>query len=125
MTPPLDFWKAVDVIRARDERYAQHAYGFVMEALESTMHRIGARRHVGAEELIEGMVAFALDRYGVMSYTLLSKWGITTTEHIGDVVFQLVGEGVLSRRKQDLREDFIDVIDLRDALEVGYFEIDG
>jgi uncharacterized repeat protein (TIGR04138 family) len=122
MDGPLSFWEAVDDIRSSDDRFAPEAYGFVMDALEHTLRSIGIPRHVSARELLEGMCAFARERYGVMSYTLLERWNVTSTEDIGDVVFQLVDAGVLSRQDSDSRLEFSGVFALREVLETGYFD---
>jgi len=122
MNDPLSFWEAVDLIRGSDDRFEPEAYGFVMDALEHTLRSIGEQRHVSAHELLEGMCAYAHARYGVMSYTLLERWNVVTTGDIGDVVFQLVDAGVLSRQDSDSRIDFDNVFSLREVLETGYFD---
>lgn len=116
------FWSSVARIREADPRYATEAYGFVMDALEYAIQRMGERRHISAGELLDGLCAFARDHYGVMSFTMLEKWGMSTDVDVGNVVFQLVDEGILSRLDEDSIEDFRGAVDLHAALEAGYFE---
>jgi uncharacterized repeat protein (TIGR04138 family) len=117
----INFWDAVDTIRTDDERYAPEAYGFVMDALDFTMRRMTDVRHISGVELLHGLCDFARDHYGVMSFTMLERWGVTKTDHIGNIVFHLVDAGVLSRQDADSHEEFQDVFDLCGALELTYF----
>lgn len=121
MSDPIDFWDAVDEIRRRDGRFGPDAYAFIMDVLEYTIRGLEERRHVSAVELLDGLRRFAHERYGVMSLTLLENWGIRTTSDIGDIVFQLVDAGVLSRQDGDDRDHFDDVFDLHTVLEQDYF----
>ena len=122
MNDPMSFRDAVNEIQSRDGRFAAEAFGFLMDSMEYTLRTIGQHRHVSAAELLQGLCDFARARYGVMSCTLLESWGVTTTGHIGDLVFHLVEASVLARREEDRREDFDDVFDLREVLEKGYFD---
>lgn len=123
MSGEIHFWDAVQEIRRSDDgRYAPEAYGFVMDSLEYTIHQVGERRHVSAAELLEHMCEHAKGRFGMLSYSVLERWGLRTTDDVGEAVFQLVEAQVLSRRENDSREDFHAVFDLRRRLEEGYFE---
>ena len=121
MSDPISFWDAVDEIRERDGRFGPEAYVFVMDVLEYTIRGLEERRHISAVEMLDGMRRFAHERYGVMSRTVLENWGILTTGDIGDIVFQLLDAGVLSRQDGDSRDHFDDVFDLHLALERDYF----
>ncbi len=117
----INFWDAVDKIRTTDDRYASEAYGFVMDALDFTMRRTTEVRHINGVKLLHGLCDFARDHYGVMAFTMLERWGVTKTGHIGDIVFHLVEAGVLSRQDTDTLEEFQDVFDLCATLESSYF----
>jgi uncharacterized repeat protein (TIGR04138 family) len=119
-----EFWSAVERIRAGDSRFASDAYAFVMDSLEVTMRRIGQRRHVSAEELVGGLCANARQRFGLFAYTVLSKWGMTTSDDVGEIVFQLIDAGILSRQESDRRTDFDGVANFHDALEASSLEGD-
>ena len=122
MTDQVHFWDAVNEIRRTDGRFAPEAYGLIMDSLELAMHTIGFRRHISGEELLESLCDHAKSRYGMLAYTLLDKWGIKTTDDVGEAVFQLVEAHVLARQERDSREDFHDVFDLRERLEEDYFD---
>ncbi len=118
------FLKVVEVIRARDPRYAIDAYFFVRAALDFTSKRLNKptdpndpRRHVTGRELLEGLRAFALQEFGPMAFTVLNAWGIHRTEDVGEIVFNLVENGVLGKTDQDRREDFANGYDFREAFE--------
>jgi uncharacterized repeat protein (TIGR04138 family) len=120
--PRSEFWEAVERIRAADSRYGRDGYAFVMDSLDFTMRLIGERRHVSAAELVRGLCAHAKERFGLMAYTVLSTWGIKTSDDVGELVFQLIGAGVLSRQEGDERSDFNHVMDFRDALDAASLE---
>jgi uncharacterized repeat protein (TIGR04138 family) len=106
-----DFSDVIDVICTRDPRYLPDAYFFIREALDFTvrMHKKptqGVMRHVSAAELLEGIRVYALQEYGPMALTVLQSWGLTRTEDIGEVVFNLVESGKLGKTESDRKEDF-------------------
>jgi uncharacterized repeat protein (TIGR04138 family) len=117
-----EFWVVVERIRAADGRYARDAYAFVMDGLDQTVRALDERRHVSAGELLVGLCGFARERYGMMGYDVLSAWGIRNGSDVGEIVFQLVDAGILSRREEDSREDFDEPLDLKHALEDSYFD---
>jgi uncharacterized repeat protein (TIGR04138 family) len=122
--PHSDFWAAVERIRAADGRYAPDTYAFVMESLDYRMREIGERRHVSAQELVHALCAHAKQRFGLFAYTVLSKWGLASSDDVGEVVFQLIDAGILSRQQGDERADFEGVVDFHAALEAGRLEGD-
>lgn len=117
-----EFWTVVARIRARDGRYAPDAYAFVMDGLDHTVSALEERRHVTAQELLEGLCGFARGRFGLLAFDVLSAWGITSGVDVGEIVFHLIDAGVLSRREEDTREDFNTPLDLKRALEDSYFD---
>lgn len=117
-----EFWAAVERIRADDARFARDAYAFVMDSLDFTMRRAGERRHLSAEELVRGLCANAKQRFGLFAFTVLDRWGLRTSSDVGDVVFQLISAGVLSRQESDTREDFDGVLDFRETLDAAALE---
>lgn len=114
------FWSVVNEIRRREPGFAVEAYALVMEALEYTIRDVGERRHVTAEELMRGLCGHARDRFGMLAYLILGRWGVRESRDVGAIVFQLVNAGVLSRRDSDRREDFDNAVNLRYELEDLY-----
>jgi uncharacterized repeat protein (TIGR04138 family) len=120
--PRSEFWETVERIRAVDGRYARDAYPFVMDSLDFTMKQMGVRRHVSAAELVRGLCDNAKQRFGLFAFTVLAKWGLEKSDDVGEVVFQLIDAGVLSKREGDARADFNGVVDFREALEASSLE---
>lgn len=114
------FDTVLEQILARDPRYAREAYHFVREALDYTQRAIsranqGRMRHVTGQELLAGIRAYALQQYGPMALTLLQEWGVRRCEDFGEIVFNLVDAGVLSKTETDSRNDFAHGYDFEEA----------
>jgi uncharacterized repeat protein (TIGR04138 family) len=110
----------MDRIRAREPRFHEHAYLFVLTALEFSQSKLAERRHITGKELAESFRLLALDRYGVMAQLVLAHWGVRTTADIGDIVFALVDLGLLMSQPNDTKDDFVDVYDFDRAFEHEY-----
>ena len=52
----------------------------------------------------------------MMCLTVFNHWGISETEHFGEIVFHLVEVGLLTKTDEDSLEDFKGVFILKDAL---------
>lgn len=110
----------MDRIRAREPRFHEHAYLFVLQTLEYCQQRLPERRHISGRELAAGCRDLALERYGVMARVVLEHWGIRATSDIGDIVFTLVDLGLLLAQPNDTREEFADVFGFDEAFEREY-----
>lgn len=116
----------------KDPRYAYEAYEFVFHALSHTQKllqreppdeeraRGDARYHVSGPELLEGIRDLALREFGLMARTVFQQWGIRRTGDFGDIVFNLIEAGLMSKTDRDSRADFHDVYDLDQALVQGF-----
>lgn len=110
--PEDKFTIAVDRIRQLDGRYRKEAYAFMNDAVAYTVRKWAEadpgrkNRHVSGGELIYGTVELASREFGVLAPYVLYDWGITDGSAIGDIIFHLIREGVLSASKEDSREDF-------------------
>ena len=94
----------------------------VMDSVAYAIQTIGKPRHVSAAELLDHLCDFVKDRYGILAYSMLEKWGLKSTEDIGAVVYALIDEGELTEQDGDSLAGFSGVFDLHDRLEVGYFD---
>lgn len=113
----------VESICDKDIRYKQDAYDFVMEALSYTQKRFNRPKHVTGEELLEGIKNLLLDRYGPLTMTVLHFWGIRRTEDIGNIVFNLVENKVLSKKDDDTIEHFRNAYDFEEVFNIEYRHI--
>lgn len=110
----------MDRIRAREPRFQEGAYLFVLAALEYCQANLPERRHIAGRELAESCRDLALERYGVMARLVLEQWGVRATEDIGDIVFTLVELGLLISQPTDTRDEFTGVFDFDQAFELEY-----
>jgi uncharacterized repeat protein (TIGR04138 family) len=116
----------------RDPRYTYEAYEFLYEALNHTQKMLGRlpagevaeeaerQHHVSGPELLAGIRDLALREFGLMARTVFHMWGIQRTDDFGEIVFNLVEAGLMSKTDSDTRQDFHDVYDLEQALVAGY-----
>jgi uncharacterized repeat protein (TIGR04138 family) len=114
-------WKKIEKITNRDGRYKTQAYSFVMAAVEYAIALLPEPRHVSAVELLDGIRYSALKQFGPMAKQVFNFWGVEATEDFGNIVFNLVGEGLLSATEDDRLQDFVDVYDFKKVFEEDYF----
>ena len=82
--------------------YPVQALEFMQAGLEYTVVKVHGKmvkadrqRHVGGQQLCQGLREYALCRWGMMARTVLAKWGINSTLDFGRIVFLLVQAGLL------------------------------
>lgn len=110
----------MDQLRLIEPRFQEHAYLFVLAALEHCQSSLGERRHISGRELAEACRDLALERYGVLARQVLEHWGLRRTRDFGDIVFALVDLGLLIKQPHDARDDFDSVYDFEAAFERDY-----
>ncbi|MBI4309172.1 MAG: hypothetical protein HY591_02455 [Candidatus Omnitrophica bacterium] len=115
-----EFFSIVSGICGKDNRYHPEAYEFVMEALSYTQKKFKKSKHVAGSELVEGIKALMLHKFGPMVLTVLNFWGIKTTDDFGNIVFNLVEHKILSKDTQDHYESFKNVYDFEEVFNKGY-----
>ncbi len=104
----------------QDGRYKPAAYYFIFDALDWTITRMKKVRHVTGKELLEGIREYAVNHFGFLANTVLAEWGVTGTGDFGEIVFNLVEAGLLSRTENDTRADFVDVYDFDEAFHLEF-----
>lgn len=117
---PQNFDEVLEQVVKADPRYHREAYHFLREALDYTQRAIskanqGKLRHVTGQELLAGIRGFALQQFGPMAITLLAEWGVRRCEDFGELVFNLIDHGVLSKTETDARADFAGGYDFDEA----------
>ncbi|MFW6158672.1 MAG: Minf_1886 family protein [Planctomycetota bacterium] len=108
---------ALEELLKKDHRYQRAAYGFVMDSLAYTVRRAGERRHVTGRELLFGIRDFALDCWGPMARHVLNAWGVHATDDFGEIVFNLVDIGLMSKTDEDRKDEFRDVYGFVEAFD--------
>ncbi len=117
----LGLEEQIQEVRTKDPRYRREAYFFLLEALDFTLDMLGRydlegeERHVGPREYLEGIREYAVFKFGPLAGLVLRKWGVRTTEDLGEIVFNMVDCGLLHSRPQDRKEDFRGIFDFEEA----------
>jgi uncharacterized repeat protein (TIGR04138 family) len=132
---PMRYPAIIEICR-KDPRYEYEAYEFVFDALLHTQEMLGkvpkeeeagksaeeqGDYHVTGQQLLHGICDLALRQFGRMAWTVFRRWGITSTDDFGEIVFNLIEAGLMSKRPEDSRADFHNVFDLEQAL--SHYEI--
>jgi uncharacterized repeat protein (TIGR04138 family) len=118
-----------------DRRYKIDAYQFLGAGLEHAQEVLGLGqpgprprasdeeveddrpvRHVTGQDLCVALKHLAHDQYGYMARIVLASWGIRSTSDFGEIVYNLIKIGKMSKSDSDRREDFNNVYDFEQAL---------
>jgi uncharacterized repeat protein (TIGR04138 family) len=114
------FSEAIEEIIQKDNRYSAAAYAFLMEALNFTMKKLPKPMHVTGQELLEGIKVVGLKEFGPMARSVFEHWGIKKTDDFGEMVFNMVDAGLMSKTEKDSKEDFRGVYDFEEVFEKDY-----
>ena len=120
MKEPGNFLDKIEQVLKENHQYKFEAYSFVMAALHSTVSKFKKTRHVSGKELLEGIRHYAIEQFGPLARTVLSYWGVHTTNDFGKIVFALVEAGILRKQAEDKIEDFSDVFNFQEAFARGF-----
>jgi uncharacterized repeat protein (TIGR04138 family) len=116
----INFLKVVEEIVAKDPRYKVEAYDFVLKALNYTQSKLNRQGHISGRELLQGIREYGLQCFGLMARTVFENWGVGKTEDFGNIVFNMVDAGLLTKTEKDSIEDFKDGYDFKEAFDKGY-----
>jgi uncharacterized repeat protein (TIGR04138 family) len=72
-------------------------------------------RHVTGQDLCQALRRLATNQFGLMAKLVLANWGIRSTSDFGEIVYNLIRIGEMSKSNGDRREDFDDVYDFDQA----------
>ena len=121
---------------AEDRRYKIDAYQFLGAGLEHAQEVLGLGqpgprppakdkdaddeddrpvRHVTGQDLCVALKHLAHEQYGYMARLVLASWGIRSTSDFGEIVYNLIKIGKMSKSDSDRREDFDNVYDFEQA----------
>ena len=100
-------------ILEKDSRYDAHAYIFMNGAVSYTVNKLSklgrplGTRHVTGGQLIQGMLEYAVSTYMFLAPDMLRYWNLLSGRDAGNIVYNLIEEGVLSAGPNDRIEDAI------------------
>jgi len=123
----VNFDELVETVLAHDPRFARDAYHFTREALDFTQKLVTRenkgtpRQHVTGQELLEGIRQYALQQYGPMTATVFEEWGVHHSRDFGEIVFNMVENGLLQKTEKDTRDDFQHGYDFTDAFRKPFW----
>ncbi|MBO5724136.1 MAG: hypothetical protein J6S58_04840 [Lentisphaeria bacterium] len=107
-----NFNRGVEKILEKDPRYPSGAYLFLSEAVTYTVKKLSRHaavdgtRHVSGQELTGGFMDYAVSLYGFLSPDVLESWGVLQGRDVGNMVYNMIGEGLLSAGPGDRQSDF-------------------
>ena len=101
------------------------SYCALLEAVNECANDTSRTRleHISGQELAIKFADLVLNAFGPMSRHVLESWEINDTMDIGEMVFDLVGVGLLFFSENDKIEDFDDVFDFHEKF-VAPFDAD-
>jgi uncharacterized repeat protein (TIGR04138 family) len=108
------------LITKRDRRYHVNAYKFIFEALDHVLSRIGKKRHITGNELLDAVRELGTDKFGFLARTVFENWGVKNTRDFGEIVFNLVNCGLMGKTPEDSVEDFDNVYDFEEIFERNF-----
>ena len=117
--------QAIVKLREQDSKYAPAAYHFIRRALDHSLRKLKREdadrpAHVTGKELLEGFRELALAEFGPLAKTVLEDWGVTRCVEVGEIVFQLVGMGVLGKNDNDKIDDFEELWSFAEAFDIPF-----
>lgn len=116
----IDFERdAFSDIVAKDARYDARAYALLTDVIRYLSGKNG-EKHCSGAEILDEFRERALDQYGPMSYTVLTEWGLSCTEDIGEMMFNLTESGRIGKDDDDTPESFVGGYDFKEAFLEPY-----
>ncbi|QDT64523.1 Minf_1886 family protein [Calycomorphotria hydatis] len=110
-------------------RYHRNAYHFVFSALQYTQEKLERTAahvineedaHISGQELCDGLRELAIDKFGLLASTVLSQWGIESTDDIGRIVFELIERGEMRKTDRDTLTDFMGLYEFSEVFDQSY-----
>ena len=101
-------------ILAKDHRYAAGAYTLLAEVLRVLGGEDGGK-HMDAYAIMDEFKESALDQFGPMTYRVLTEWGLSRCEDIGEMMFNLADAGRIKRDPDDDKECFASGYDFEET----------
>lgn len=98
--------------------YAQEVLGLGGETVSEDEQPEGGRplKHVTGQDLCHALRQFAHEQFGLLARHVLASWGIRSTGDFGEIVYNLIKIGEMTKSEHDRREDFDNVFDFEQTL---------
>ncbi|MDP6467092.1 MAG: hypothetical protein QF918_05115 [Pirellulaceae bacterium] len=131
--------KPIVEMAKQDGRYHLDAYLFVQQALvfaefeldvgrprpygvegEFEPGEVSEQSHLTGQQLCEACRQYAQEMYGLMATVVLKNWKVTATRDFGEIVYNLIEIGEMTKSETDRREDFDNVYDFEEVFQRSY-----
>lgn len=108
----------------RDTRYRLGGYEFILNGMEFYLTSLGEKRHVSGQELTQGLLLFSIKQFGPLAKSVLHFWGIDQSDDLGNIVYNLIDIGIMSKQTDDSIEHFHAILDYETFFkQQNYFKI--
>ncbi len=107
-------------IYERKPRFKPQAYFFIFMALARSRLMHEHKGHVSGRQLLEAFAEEGRNQYGPMALSVLQHLGFTCARDVGELVFLMVEEGLLSKTNEDSLADFEDGYDFEEEFVTKY-----
>lgn len=123
-------------LTVEDRRYPLDAYRFIQEALRFAQEELslgsdvegeGAQggtpeyeRHLTGQEFCDAIRVYALQQYGYLALNVLHSMGLRSTRDFGNLVYNMIGIGIMRKSRRDRPEHFHDIYDFETAFRKEY-----
>ena len=119
----LEFDVKIASLLEHETAYTADAYRFVAEAVNYTVGKLPAHRHVSALELLKGARELAVEKYGAVACEVMRDFGLNRATDVGKVVYLLISVGLLSASEEDDQSDFeVDFVPVPPLCDVDVLE---
>ena len=105
------------IVSGKDPRYRLGGYEFILNGMEFYLTSLGEKRHVSGQELTQGLLLFAQKQFGPTAHSVLRYWGIEKSDDFGNIVYNLIGLGIMSKQNEDSIDHFHNIVDFRTFFE--------
>lgn len=97
----------------QDSAYPVGAYILIYEVLDWMKDNglVKQGEHITGQGLAITIIAYAIQHYGLLTEAILKELGITKSEDVGNIVWNLVEANLIGKQPNDSRQDFAKVFD--------------
>ena len=120
-----DTLKCIEFLIESKGKHTITSYCALLDAVTECANEASRTRleHISGQDLAIKFGDLLLSAYGPMAIYVLDSWQIKNTRDIGEMVFDLVGVGLLFFSENDKIEDFDNVFDFHEKF-VAPFDAD-
>ena len=106
----------------KDARYKPDAYEFTLFALQYAIAANGTKAHISCRQMTVSYVTVVVLNFGVMARFVLEAWGTLNERDLGNVIFNMIGVGLLDKTDDDTIEEFDPAASLTEMADAAIAE---